>query len=101
MQMIAGLPGLFRFLLLLIVFYYVFKLLVRFVFPFFVKRFLNKAQQNFYNQNPHLDPDQQKKKEGEVKVESKPKGEKNTEQNKSKNSDDDFGDYVDFEEIKE
>lgn len=94
--MIAGLPGLFRFLLILIVVYYAFKILVRYVFPFFVKRFLNNAQQKFYNQNPHLDPEAQKKKEGEVKVESKP-----SQKNEKNDSQDDFGDYVDFEEIKE
>jgi len=95
--MVAGLPGLFRFLLILIVIYYVFKLLVRYVFPFFVKRYLNKVQEHFYNQNPHLDPEEQKKKEGEVKVESKPENK----ENKDNNAPEDFGDYIDFEEIKE
>jgi len=94
--MIAGLPGLFRFLFILIIIYYVFKILVRYVFPFLVKRFLNNAQQQFYKQNPHLDPEEQKKREGEVKVKSKP-----TQKNEKDNSQDDFGDYVDFEEIKE
>jgi hypothetical protein len=91
----ASIPGLFRFLLILIVIYYVFKLLVRFVFPFVVKNYLNKMQRNFYEQNPHLDPDA-KKKEGEVKVDSCPENGKQAER-----KDDDFGDYIDYEEIKE
>ena len=97
MQMVAGLPGLFRFLLILIVIYYVFKLLVRYIFPFIVKRYLSKVQKQFYNQNPHLDPDEQKKKEGEVKVDFNSE----RKENKNDNSTDDFGDYIDFEEIKE
>ena len=95
--MIAGMQGLFKFLLILIVIYYAFKLLVRYVFPFFVKSYLNKVQKQFFDQNPHLDPEEQKKKEGEVKVESKP----SNNDNKEKNTPDDFGDYIDFEEIKE
>ena len=52
-------------------------------------------QRNFYEQNPHLDPDA-KKKEGEVKVDSRPENGKQAER-----KDDDFGDYIDYEEIKE
>lgn len=89
----ASATGVFRLLLILVLLYYGFKLLVRYVFPYFLKRFVNNAQKNFYKQNPHLDPDQAKKEEGNVHVNNK-----NT---KSKHQQNDFGDYVDYEEIKE
>ena len=94
--MLAGLPHLFRFLLILIIVYYVFKLLVRFVFPFFLKNFVEKAQRKFYEQNPHLDPEA-KKREGEVRVEHNPE---KSASSKGK-PDDDFGEYVDYEEVKD
>lgn len=91
----ASVTGLFRVLLILFIVYYVFKLLVRFVFPYIVKNYLNKAQQRFYEANPHLDPEPKKTgKEGEVKVKTKPS---NQQDSKPK----DFGEYVDYEEYKE
>jgi len=91
--MIAGLPSVFRFLLILMISYYLFKFIVRYLFPILVRNFVKKAQKNFYDQNPHLDPEKSRGKEGEIHVKKKPDS-----QEKSK---DDFGDYIDYEEIKE
>jgi hypothetical protein len=57
------------------------------------KNYVKKAQEKFYQQNPNIDPDEAKRREGEVKVKSRPQ--------KNANKKDDLGDYVDFEEIDE
>jgi hypothetical protein len=90
----ASIVGVFRVLFILIIAYYIFRLLVRYVFPFILKNYLKKAQKKFYEANPHLDPEPEKQNEGEVKVKSK------TQQN-SKSKENDFGEYVDYEEIKD
>jgi len=54
---------------------------------------VHKAQEKFYQQNPNIDPDDAKRKEGEVNVKSRP-------QNQNRKSDE-LGDYVDFEEVDE
>lgn len=68
------------------------RIIGRWAFPFLVKRFIQKTQQKFYNQNPDLDPSNRSSKEGEINIKynTKPKEKLN-----------DLGDYVDFEEIKE
>ena len=91
----ASVTGLFRVLIILIAAYYIFKIVVRFVLPFLVRRFLNNAQKNFYKANPHLDPDPKPTgKEGEVKV-------KTNSTSKVESKTNDFGEYVDYEEIKD
>jgi hypothetical protein len=82
----------FQTLLILIVFYYSFKVIVRLLLPFLVKWWLKKAQANFNRQQGYVDPQEAKKREGEVHIKSTP-------QNKS--SVEDLGEYVDYEEIKE
>ncbi len=84
--------ALLRFLLILFISYYAFKLIVRYVLPFFLKRHINKFQQQFYNQNPHLDPEEAKRREGEIKIKSK--------KDKNSKSSEIDGDYVDYEEVK-
>ncbi|MBN2747502.1 MAG: DUF4834 family protein [Bacteroidales bacterium] len=90
----ASLTGFLRVLFILIIVYYVFKLLVRYVFPFFVKRYLSNFQKKFYESNPHLDPNQTTSKDGEVKVKRKTSDDR-------KGKPDNFGEYVDYEEIKD
>lgn len=68
--------------------------MVRWVFPWFVKRQLRKFEQNFYQQNPNAARanERQKSKDGDVKVSM----------NEPKKSDkDELGDYIDFEDIDE
>ncbi len=83
-----------KYLLLFILFVYLFfRIFTRILLPFFAKRYVKKAQERFYEQNPHIDPDEAKRREGEVNIKSRP-------QNQSAKKDE-LGDYVDFEEVEE
>ena len=81
----------FKFIFWLIVIYLLFRLLVRFVFPFLVRYFVKKSQDKFYEQNPNI----RKKKEGEINIDYIP--DKNKKEKKCKP---DEGEYVDYEELK-
>ena len=78
-------------------FYYGFKFLARTVFPWILKRWMNKKMGQFQNQGQQQYQEQQKAQdfarqhEGEVKIKSRG--------NKSKTETNDMGDFVDFEEI--
>ncbi len=80
--------GLIKVIFILILIWYVIKLIVRYILPKALLHFINKQQGfgNEYNRRKSA-------KEGEVniKMEHPPK---------SKKDEDDFGEYVDFEEIK-
>lgn len=82
----AGLMNVIRTLLILVLIYYGFKLLVRFLFPILIKRFINKQANNF---NGNFQ-DQQKKPDGDVHVNSTTKQNSKTDQ---------LGDYVEYEEV--
>lgn len=84
--------GLIRFLLIAISFYLIFKVLTRFILPWFVKYSLKRFQTKFYEQNPHIRPDVPKK-EGEVTI-------KKVSHDKDGKIPDDLGDYVDYEDVK-
>jgi hypothetical protein len=87
---------LLRTLLILVLLYYAFKAITRYLLPFLAQRWVKKAQENFKQQQGYVDPDEAKRREGEVKVESKP----NT-NSKSKSNKDELGDYIEYEEIEE
>ncbi len=76
---------LLRFLLIAVGIYYLIKILFRALFPFLMKRVLNKMQQQNHQQY-------QQKPDGKVTVETKTT-------NKNKHNTKDVGEYVDFEEI--
>ncbi len=82
-----------KFLLIVLFIYLGFRIFTRTILPYFVKRYVHKAQEKFYNQNPDVNPDDAKRKEGEVNVKSRP-------QNQNRKTDE-LGDYVDFEEVDE
>lgn len=84
-----------KFLFIVILIYYFFKVLGRWIFPFLVKRWMNRFQRKFFEQNPHINPDFDRGKEGDVNIKYESKG------NTTAKSDVEIGDYVDFEEIKE
>lgn len=88
--------GFIRFLFILIVVYYAFKLLSRYLFPFLIKHFIKKAQQKM-GIEPEIDIKKAKKKVGQVKIDYIPK------KMKKKNSGDsgESEDYVDFEDVSE
>lgn len=76
-------------------FYYGFKLIVKFVLPFFAQRWIKKAQERFNEQQGFVDPEQAKNNEGEVRVSASEKQKSNTTKKE------DLGDYIEFEEFKE
>lgn len=82
-----------KFLFVVIIIYYIFKLFIRYALPWFLARFMKKQQEKFngmggFNQNSYSNAD-----DGEIKV-------KSTRSSKS-TDDSDFGEYVDFEELDE
>jgi len=86
-----------RTLAIIILFYYGFKLLAKYVFPFLLKRWVNKKMGQFQNQGQSQFNEQEKAKdfakehEGEVKIK--------TTKETSKPETEGMGDYVDFEEV--
>ena len=79
--------------------YYGLKFLTRTVFPWILKRWLNKKMTQFQNQGNAQDQEQQKsqkfskEQEGEVKIQSRG--------SKTKSDTENIGDFVDYEEIEE
>jgi hypothetical protein len=85
--------GLLRFLAIVIMVYLFFRVLTAFILPWLVKFWLKRFQTRFYDQNPNLRKDQDTK-EGEITI-------KKVAQDETGIIPDDFGDYVDYEDIKE
>lgn len=87
---------LLRTILIILLFYYGFKFLFKFVAPVLLTRWLTKKTQQFQQQHQFTDAEKAKEfakqKEGEVKI-------KTTKTNKPETND--IGDYVDYEEIKD
>ncbi len=87
-----------RTIAIIILFYYGFKLLAKYVFPFLLKRWVNKKMGQFQNQGQSQFNEEEKAKdfakehEGEVKI-------KTSRQERSKTETEGMGDYVDFEEV--
>lgn len=74
-----------RFLLILFVIYFIIRLFTRFVLGSYIKNMQRNFENQQYNNN--------KKKEGDVTINTKPKSDKKI--------DKDEGDYIDYEEIKD
>jgi len=74
-------------LLILLLIYFVGLLLVRYVFPFFLKRFIKKMSRDFDSRFNSRD----NRKEGEVSFDYR--------QKEKKKYDRDDGEYVDYEEV--
>ncbi|MFC2175956.1 DUF4834 family protein [Bacteroidota bacterium] len=89
--------GVVKTILILVVFYYAWKLLFRLFFPIVAKKVVNKAQQNMEDRMRQAQERQNgysAQQEGEVIIQ------KGAAKNKTGVSDQE-GDYVEFEEIKE
>jgi len=83
--------GLLRILFVFAIVYMVIRFLTRLLFPLFLGTYVNKKMSEM-NKQQRAYNDAQRKREGEVTIDSKPEKKKKY----SKNS----GEYVDFEEIK-
>lgn len=86
--------GFLKFLFIVIVIYYVLKLIGRYVMPYLISIFIKRAQDKMMGNPNDSAHKKQTKKEGEVSIDSAPK--KSTSTSKDK-----LGDYVDFEEVEE
>jgi len=82
-----------RTLLIILLIYLLFRFFTRTLLPYFVRNYVKKAQEKFYQQNPNINPEEAKQREGEVKVKSRPQSQSSGKE--------DLGDYVDFEEVEE
>ena len=84
--------GFLKFLFIVILIYYLLRLIGRYVMPYLISVFIRRAQDRMMGN----DGTQQKraKKEGEVSIDSAPK-------KSTKASKENLGDYVDFEEIED
>jgi len=90
---IASLTGVFRLILIVLVIYYAFSLIVRYVMPLIMRKYVNDFQKRFTEENLRSQQEMNRKKEGEVSIKFVDK-----DKNKSQHPDD--GEYVDYEEIK-
>ena len=82
-----------KFILIIVLVYYGLKLLFRALMPFFLKYLFKKAEGNaFFHDMSGGNPNQ--KEEGEISIDYSP------DKAKKKDTPDDEGEYVDFEELK-
>ena len=89
--------GLIRTILIILLFYYGFKILARLLAPILMRYAAKKVQQKFKDQmrqSSHYTDQRRAKKEGEVHIQSK-------KSSLEKNNSDTVGDYVDFEEVED
>ncbi|MFC1732761.1 hypothetical protein ACFL6I_20870 [candidate division KSB1 bacterium] len=82
---------LLNFLFWLILIYLLFRVMVKYLFPYLLRWYLKRFQNKFYEQNPHLKKEQNKK---DTKVHIKRPGSR-------KINTDTIGEYVDYEEVDE
>ena len=78
-----------KFIFWIVIFYIIYRVLIRYVFPFLLRYFLKNSQEKFYKQNPNI----KRKKNGEVSIDYMP--EKDIKRDKENK----LGEYVDYEEI--
>ena len=83
----ASLTGLLKTLLIFVLVYTIFKYLMRLFAPLIVKSIAKKAEAHFRNQSAPKPPTQ---KEGEISIDKMPN---------SKSSNNNVGEYVDYEEV--
>ena len=84
----ASMTGLVKTLAIILVVYYSFKLVGRYILPLFIKRTMNKMEERFKAQQEAQQPQQ---KVGEISIDKKPKTQKKVS--------DKGGEYIDYEEI--
>jgi len=89
----ASLTGVFRLILIVLIIYYAFSFLMRYVLPLVMRKYVNDFQKQFTEENIRSQEEMNRKKEGEVSIKFVDK-----DKNKSQHPDD--GEYIDYEEIK-
>ncbi len=90
MLQFASATGLLRTVLIILVIYYVIKVLARLFSPFLIKFVAKKAEERFGGQFGNQQRQEPTKKEGEITIDKMPK---------TKSTNKNVGDYIDYEEI--
>lgn len=84
--------GFLKTIAILILIYYAFKLIVKYILPLFLVRVVKNVEKKMQNQKEQYN-NQSKGKVGETVIDRKPTSQKSTNKN--------VGEYVDYEEVKE
>jgi hypothetical protein len=79
-----------RIILILIIIYYLGKLILRLIFPYFFQRYINKKTGNYFGRSKHSK--HKNKREGEITIDYINKKEKKISK--------DEGEYINFKEVK-
>jgi hypothetical protein len=85
---------LLKFLFVIVLIYYGMKLFLRYGMPWLLNMFLKKQQEKFSNMSGFSKSDINERPEGEVYIKTDSK-------QKEKDNVDDFGEYIDFEDVEE
>lgn len=83
--------GLLRTIATILIVYYVFKFIGRYIMPLFLKKMVKNAEKKFHEQQAQQQQPTDQGKVGETVIDRKPTSEKRSNKN--------VGDYVDYEEI--
>lgn len=83
--------GLLKFLLIVVFIYLFFRVFSGYIFPWVIQLWLKRFQKRFYDQNPNIRQDKDYQ-EGRVTI-------KKVKEEEAVNIPDDFGDYVDYEDV--
>ncbi len=83
----ASFTGLFRNIIYMVGFYYVIKFLARLFMPMIINKVANKAQQNIYN------------KQSQYQSNNEPVVNNQNNKNENPKSNNQVGDYIDYEEV--
>jgi hypothetical protein len=89
----ASLTGVFKLILIVLAIYYAFSLIMRYVIPKLMRKYVDNFQKQFTQENQRVQDEMNRKKEGEISIKFV-----NKDKNNSQHPDD--GEYVDYEEIK-
>lgn len=89
----ANLPKAIEVILIILIIYYAFSFIMRFVIPSIMRKYINDFQTKFTQENQRSQDEMNSKKEGEVSI-------KFVDKDKNKDHHTDDGEYVDYEEIK-
>ncbi len=77
-----------KIILAIVVIYYLFYLIIKYLFPYLLRRHIRKTHEKYYGNKEN------KKKKGEINIDYVPDKDK-------QKKDNDLGDYVDYEEIED
>lgn len=87
----AAFVNFLRTILIILLIYYAFKFVMRFAFPYLMKKFMGKVERKFQEQQGQYQQKQPSAKVGETVIDKKP--------NSDKRTNDSVGEYVDYEDV--